>query len=289
MKVTRLACTVSLVLAFAACGSSDEGGSDATVAAGTFTGTVVDFASKAPMEGVDLQVLDNVTGQPLDAAKYPVVKSGAGGAVSLELPKGLEVGFKTWGNSTSGLKFKDGFQFNIASDAQAKRLYAVNIVTYAGALSTAYIKAADETIFGHLAGSVYYKNKDGQDEFVGCVVIQVYDEAGKLLEEVTDATGRATEAGVRYFDTKTDLPTSLAVSDMTHKLSSRFMVANLKQGRYTAKAFIKDRPDVVIGTVPNRTFPGAISIGNLYVVDPANPDKNPTPDLPECEGESGHR
>lgn len=245
----------------------------------TFTATLVDFASKAPKEGVDMLVLNNDTGEPLDLEKWPPFKSGPKGAVVVEgLTPGMQIGFKASGKS-GAMEFKDSYQFNYKVEEEGRRIYACNTITYKAALSTAAIKEVDKTLYGHLAGTIYYVDEAGNEDFIGCLIVEVYDESGKKLEEQVDDKGKAIYAAVRYFDTRNDLPTNLKVADMTHLLNSRFMVGNLPPGKYTVVAKTKwDGSE--IGRVTLHSFPDSISIGNIYY----KADKNPTPPTEECKG-----
>ncbi len=300
-----LAMIAALLALFAfACSSDDGGGESKDVPPGSgagsgndaagaakdagptvkFTAILADFQSKAPKEGADLVVLDNETGEPLDPVLYPPFKSGLKGVVELDLPAGIDVGFKASGEDVSGFfVFKDSYQFNIPSDAKDEVLYAVNEMTYAAALSTGFVAQTDEKVYGHLAGTLYYVTPEGVEDFIGCAFIEVTDESGAVLKEKNDdPDGRATFCGIRYFDPGNDLPTSLKISDMTHLANSRYMVANLPEGQYTITARWVDDPDTALGSVTLRTYPGALSIGNIYVKG----DKNPTPGDEKCLGDT---
>jgi len=121
----------------------------------TFIGQLVDFKAKKGRKGVDITVLDNDTGEPMTGISP--LKSGDDGVFQLTLPPGLLVGFKSTGQEevTSGIpmKFQTTYQFNIPSDAQGKRIYAVDTITYTTAPKTAGINV-DRTK-GILAGTIY--------------------------------------------------------------------------------------------------------------------------------------
>ncbi len=281
---------VVAVLVLAGCGGgggsapSDQGpglkvGSDEVL----FRGVLVEFQSKTPKEGVDLLVLNNDTGEPLDLVRYPQFKSGPNGKIELVFPKSIPlVAFKAWGASGK-MDFVESYLFNVPSDAQDKRIYAVLQFTYEAALSTSYVEDVDPKTYGHLAGTVYWVNPQGDEEFVGCLRIEVRDEQGQVLEEQKNEEGRGIFAAVRYFDTHNDMPTSLEVSDMTHLLNSRFLIANLPNGKYTVSAVSVDTGET-LGEVVVRAFPGGISIGNIYLTTDRFPT-NPTPAREECKGQ----
>jgi|GEM_PF-6443673 len=265
-------------------GNNDAVGADQGADMVTFRGVFMDFQSKSPKEGVDLVLLNNDTGEPFDLERYPPFKSGKNGKVELILPAGIFVGFKSSGKDTSGFfEFKTTYLFHVASDEQDRNIYGVNILTYNAALSTAFVKLVDPKTLGHLAGTVYYVNEKGEEEFVGCLIVEVLDENGNRLEEEKDQDGRGIFAAVRYFDTRNDMPTSLQVSSMTHKYNSRYMVANLPKGKYTVRAKMKDDGSV-LSQVTVMAFPDSITIGNMYLRWPEFPS-NPTPERDECIGQ----
>jgi hypothetical protein len=250
----------------------------------TFGGVFMDFQSKSPKEGVDLLLLNDDTGEPLDLQKYPPFKSGKKGKVELTLPAGIFVAFRASGQDSTGMfQFKTSYLFHVASNEQDRNIYGVNILTYNAALSTAFVKLVDPKTLGHLAGTIYYVNEKGEEEFIGCLIIEVLDENGNVLQEQKDQDGRGIFAAVRYFDTRNDMPTSLQVSSMTHKYNSRYMVANLPKGRYTVRAKLKDDGSV-LSQVSLMAFPDSITIGNMYLKAPEFPS-NPTPARDECIGE----
>lgn len=277
---------------FSACGGGGGGGGStdqgqqAELAQGEvlFEGILVDFKSKKGKEGVDLLVLNNDTGEPLDLVKYPQFKSGPEGKFQLVFPSSIPmVAFKAWGKDVTGFfEFKETYLFNVLTDAKGKRVYAVDKLTYVAALSTCYVVEQDPKVYGHVAGTIYWVDSQGNEEFVGCLRVQVLDEKGEVLEEKKNAEGRGIFASVRYFDTTNDMPTSLAVSDMTHLLNSRYLVANLPDGKYTVRAILIDSGEV-LGEVAVRAFPGGISVGNIYLMHDKY-QSNPTPPREECKG-----
>jgi hypothetical protein len=279
----------AFAFAMFACSSGGSGGTDAVqqdigTNMVTFRGVFMDFQSKSPKEGVDLLVLNDDTGEPLDLEKYPPFKSGKNGKVELTLPAGILVAFKASGKDSTGwFEFKTSYLFHVASNEQDRNIYGVNILTYNTALSTAFVKLVDPNSLGHLAGTVYYVNEKGEEEFIGCLIIEVLDENGNVLQEQKGQDGKGIFAAVRYFDTRNDMPTSLEVSSMTHKYNSRYMVANLPKGRYTVRAKLKDDGSV-LSQVSLMAFPDSITIGNMYLRAPEFPS-NPTPARDECIGE----
>jgi hypothetical protein len=279
----------AFAFAMFACTSGGSGGTDAVqqdigTNMVTFRGVFMDFQSKSPKEGVDLLVLNDDTGEPLDLDKYPPFKSGKNGKVELTLPAGILVAFRASGKDSTGwFEFKTSYLFHVASNEQDRNIYGVNILTYNAALSTAFVKLVDPNSLGHLAGTVYYVNEKGEEEFIGCLIIEVLDENGNVLQEQKGQDGKGIFAAVRYFDTRNDMPTSLQVSSMTHKYNSRYMVANLPKGRYTVRAKLKDDGSV-LSQVSLMAFPDSITIGNMYLRAPEFPS-NPTPARDECIGE----
>ena len=247
---------------------------DTPVTTSLFEGQLVDFASKTGRKGVDVMPLDNDTGLPLDAVKYPALKSGDDGLFEMQLPAGTMVGFQATGKEevTTGIamKFQKTYMFNIPSDAQGKRVYAVNTITYATAPATAGIKV-DKTK-GILAGTIYWKNGvSGQEEFVGCASIEAIPVEG------TTALG-----DVRYFDPANDLPGPLSKAPFTTTGlagTSRYIIANLPVGRYKLVVKINDvQVNTGAAEVSLFAYADSIAISNVYLEGAANP----TPARAEC-------
>jgi hypothetical protein len=250
----------------------DNGSTDDGTPAGRFTGQLVDFQSKVGMEGVDVTVLDNDTGEPLDPVRFPTFKTGANGLIDLPLDPGMLVAFKANGKDKSGIwTFKDSFQYNIPSDALNKRLYVVNVITYTQAPKTAGI-TVDPTK-GILAGTVYWKNDaEGTEEFVGCVTIEALP---------ADGSSTTPQGEVRYFSPDTDMPTPLTKATFTtsgDEGTSRYIIANLPVGQYRIVASIDGT--VVNDDIVLRAAPDSIAISNIYLEGATNP----TPDRQECIG-----
>lgn len=296
LRKTVVFVVLAVSAAFAACDSSSGGDTDAVVtdtptdtAQGSFLGQLVDFKSKTGRKGIDLVVLNNDTGLPLEG--FEPFKSGEDGLFELPLPPKMLVGFQATGqeDTSSGIpmKFHKTYQFNIPSDAQGKRVYAVNEVTYMTAPATAGI-VVDKTK-GILAGTIYFTDPaTGTEEFVGCGTVTAIP-----------ADGGDPAGVVRYFDPNNDLPgvPSKAPTTTTGKEgTSRYIIGNLPEGKWKIlvqiggvdfKAFIRaptaaepNPPEVVL-----YAYPDSIAISNIYVSDPANAAKNPTPDKavkPEC-------
>ncbi len=260
------------------CGG-DEG--DDNTGDATFTGKLVDFASKTGRKGVDLVVLDNDTGLPLDPATFPSFKSGDDGKIELDLPKGIMVAFQATGQEdvaapATPMKFQKTYMFNIDSESQGKRIYAVNTITYTTAPMTAGI-LVDKTK-GILAGTIYFKDPATEEEqFVGCATIEAIPADGSSTDPQGD---------VRYFDPRNDLPASLVNAQFTTTGlagTSRYIIANLPEGQY--KLVVKvDGVQVNPGAneVVLRSYPDSIAISNIYVTAPGDATKNPTPARAEC-------
>jgi len=103
---------------------------------------------------------------------------------------------------------------------------------------------------------------------------------------------------VRYFDPNNDLPGAPSKAPFTttgKEGTSRYIVANLTPGKQyrlevqvdgvSFKAHIRpptaqdpDPPEVTLFA-----YQDSIAISNIYLSDPAHPDRNPTPaNKPEC-------
>ena len=159
---------------------TDTPATDNPVAMVTFKGELVDFQTKAPVEGADIAVLDNATGKPTGVTG----KSGAKGMVELQLPATpAKVGFKV-----SMADNKDTYQFNIdAGPKETERLWLVSVLTYTVVPKLAGI-TVDKTK-GIVAGGLYFVNDKGEEENVGCATIE-----------------SAPVGDYRYFDPLTSLP-----------------------------------------------------------------------------------
>ncbi|MBP7125830.1 hypothetical protein KBD49_05635 [Myxococcota bacterium] len=267
-------------------GQDTASGQDAT--ATTFIGQLVDFKAKKGRKGVDITVLDNDTGEPV--AGIAPLKSGDDGVFQLTLPPGILVGFRSTGQEevTSGIpmKFQTTYQFNIPSDSQGKRIYAVDTITYTTAPKTAGITV--DRAKGILAGTMYWTNPaTREEEFVGCATVRAVPVEGG------DPVGE-----VRYFDPNNDLPGAPSKAPFTttgKEGTSRYIIANLTPGQQYRlevqvdgvpfKAHIRpptaqdpDPPEVTLFA-----YQDSIAISNIYLSDPAHPDRNPTPqNKPEC-------
>lgn len=297
MKLRALMTIAMMTLAGAllfACGGDESSGTDTiaptdtatdtttdTVAPSKFTGQLVDFASKTGRKGVDMRVLNNETGEDFDAVNFPPFKSGEDGRFELALPAGTQVGFEATGQEdvtppAKPMVFQKTYMFNIPSDAQAKRIYAVNTITYKTAPMTAGI-VVDKTK-GILAGTVYFKDPaTGEEQFVGCATVEAIPADGTSTTPVGD---------VRYFDPRNDLPASLVNAQFTTTGlagTSRYIIGNLPLGRY--KIVVKiDGVQVNPGAaeLTIQSFADSIAITNIYVTSPTDASKNPTPSRPEC-------
>jgi len=267
-------------------GQDTIAGQDASM--GTFIGQLVDFKAKKGRKGVDITVLDNDTGEPMPG--IDPLKSGDDGVFQVSLPPGLLIGFRSTGQEevTSGIpmKFQTTYQFNIPSDSQGKRIYAVDTITYTTAPKTAGINV-DRTK-GILAGTIYWTNPaNGKEEFVGCATVRAVPVEGG------DPVGE-----VRYFDPNNDLPGAPAKAPFTTtglEGTSRYIVANLTPGKqYRLEVQVDGTPFKAHIRPPTAQDPDplevtlfayqdSIAISNIYLSDPAKPNQNPTPaNKPEC-------
>jgi hypothetical protein len=223
------------------------------VVKGTFKAILEDFQSKSAVEGAKVEVLDNLTG----IATGESVMSGADGAVSIELEKGIKVGFKV-----SMADSRDTYQFGIDSEAQDETLWLVSETTYVLAPAAAGLTV--DSSKGIVAGGVYFFNDlngndkidDGEEEKVGCATIAT-DPAGEY----------------RYFNPSSGLPGPIADFPTTSKNLSYVLAGNVaidSTGKIRMSALVND---VEVGSVDIFSFPESICISNIYV----NTATNPTP------------
>jgi hypothetical protein len=232
--------------------AADVPATDAPVAdvpvMGTFKALLIEFGSNPPagVEGAELEVINDDTG----IATGQKVTSGANGAVELQLPVGMKVGFKA-----TAVDYHDTYQFGIDSDAQSEILFIVTETLYTLAPALAGLEVdATKAIVG---GAIYWVNATPAEEMVGCATIE------------------STPAGdYRYFDPLTGRPTFLDKADQTSKTLSYFLAANIPAGPATAPASAKVDAMIagaVAGTTNIWAIEGAICIQNVYVTGAANP------------------
>jgi len=217
-----------------------------------FTATVIEFGSKPPkpVAGADVVLMD-ANGQPTTTA----TKSGADGKVTIAIPKGQPAGFKV---SMAG--YKDTYQFGLRPSPEGETLWIVTETLYNLAPAMAGLvlhkDASGKFDKGIVAGSIYWVNKEGKEEHVGCAKVE------------TDQGGEA-----RYFDPATGFPATLAKAPTTSKNLGYFLVANINPGKTKVTAKLDDAAGTVIGSVDIFSFADAICINNIY----AQGDANPTP------------
>jgi hypothetical protein len=220
-------------------------GKDTTVVMGTFKGTIIDFQTKAPVEGATITVMDNETGKETTT----VVTSKAGGAVEIQLPKGTLVGFKNFKEGS-----KNTYQFNMNSEGQTETLWLVSELTYTVAPQLAGLTV--DTSKGIVAGGLYWINPTTSDEEpIGCAVIK------------SDPQG-----DIRYF-ADNGLPAPLTSAPSVNKKNGYFLAANVPVGTTTITAYEKDGSTNVLGSVKIFTFKDSICISNINITTGT---KNPT-------------
>jgi len=214
---------------------------DGTTHTTSFTGTIVDFMTRQPINNAKIQVLDNATGAPL-----PVGAVSSNGSVTVTgIPADVTlIGLK----NTLAPGNKDTYQFNMSATAQDETLWLVSDATYTLAPSLAGVTL--DTTKGVVAGGLYFVNDLDEEEPVGC------------------GTVTTTPSGViRYFD-DTDMPTTITNRDSTNPLNGFFLAANINTGTTTVSATVDGD---AVGSTTIITYPDSICISNIYVTTATNP------------------
>lgn len=225
----------------------------------SFAATVKDPTSDVTIAGTTVKALDNETGEPLD---IDAVSKSDGSIAFTGLPAG-KVAFLSVGKEGMTI---DTYQFNIASDAQDESLWVV-------AKSTAQIVPTlagftGEPAKASVSGAVYWVNKAGEEEPVGCATITFEGE------------GEATD--FRYFGDN-NLPTTLEMRDSTNLLNGRFFIGNAPTGVQKVSVQVGGKTMgsttlVLFARQDSSDGEDNICISNIYI-DGAS--KNPTP--ADCE------
>ncbi len=260
----------SLTLIFAGCGGDDDdddnnnnnnGDDDVEVTENTgdevqlcdFMGLVRDFAQPQFLEGMTVYILDNDTGQKL--ADYEGKVTAADGSYEFnQIPCG-KYGFLVEGNKDIENKTVDTYQFEIQADAQDEIIWSVDELTYGAAPAMAGVTL--EAGKGIAAGAVYWVDEEETELPVGCATV------------TTDPAS----TDIRYFSDD-QLPTTLDVQAGINTLNGFYLAPNLPASTTGEEVIITAHyGGEDIGTVRFVTFPDAICIGNIYVVDSytANP------------------
>jgi hypothetical protein len=236
--------------ALIACSSDDatvDGDSDSETA--HFRGYVVDFATKVPLSGVTVFVLDNETGDKLD------VEAGSTDATGyvefdIPLPEGagddFKVGFLCAGVENESV---DTYQFNLDAFAGDERLWLVDATTYDVAPLAAGIELTPGTTV--VAGGVYWVNEEGAEEIVNCATVETDTGSGD----------------VRYF-ADNGLPANTNVRDSVNPLNGFFIIGNIEPGTVNLKGMTGTN---VFGTTRVIAVPDSICISNIYAETDSNP------------------
>lgn len=234
------------------CGGEWDGGTKA------FSGILIDFQTRKPLEGAKITLVDNDTGEELGLT----VDSLANGIVFIEVPDCYEkIGLVVRMDGQ-----RDTFQLHLAADGVDETLWSVSEGTYVAAPALAGI-AVDPTM-GILAGGVYYRTAAGEEEAIGCAKVRIM----ALADPETFAEGN-----IRYMNTA-GLPTTLDKQDGINQTTPFFIIGNIPAG--PEKVIIEAQVDgEKVGETYVWSVPGAIFIGNIY----ADEDITENPMDPNCQ------
>ncbi|MBW1807659.1 MAG: hypothetical protein JRJ87_05645 [Deltaproteobacteria bacterium] len=244
--VICVVCVFALSGLLIGCGSSNGDPEEKT-----FKAYIQHFGGDDYVSGLEVEALSNETGDSLGIT----AKSDGTGWVTFnwgEIQVADKVGFLSkeevgnWVNT---------YQFNIDSNAQAERLWAVDQTTYVGAPAYAGLTVEDGKAI--MAGGLYFVEADDTENHIGCADVKANPEDGE----------------VRYFADNGN-PTTLAVRDTTNPLVAYFIIANMEPGKQVVEAYIDTEK---IGQTDLFVYADSISISNIYT------DKATDPEPSNCE------
>ena len=231
-------CALALGGLLAGCG----GGGDSV----DFRAYIQNFAGDDLVGGLEIEALSNETGDSLGIT----ATSDGTGWVAFDwgdTEVGDKVGFLVKGVPGD---WHDTYQFDLDSDAQEERLWAVDETTYTGAPLAAGLVVEDGKAI--LAGGMYFVETDGTENHLGCATVKANPEDGDI----------------RYFNDG-GYPTTLETRDTTNPLVAYFLIANLEPGEKTVEGFVEGEK---IGETDLFVYADAISISNIYADTAEDPE-----------------
>jgi hypothetical protein len=223
----------------------------------TFKAYMQNFGGDDKVAGVEVRVLDNLTGADLGISE----RTDATGWVSFydALPGDANslVGFRSVGGRAGNANYVDTYQFNIKNDELEERLWIVSETTYLGAPLMAGVTKEDgnpglDPGKAVLAGGIYFVEADGWENHIGCATARTDPDSGQ----------------VRYFGNN-GLPTTLETRSTTNPLVAYYLVANTAPGPVTVRAFMDGTE---IGSTRLHLFADAVAISNIYATTAADPE-----------------
>jgi hypothetical protein len=228
------------------CGSSNGGNGEKT-----FKAYIQHFGGDDYVNGMEVEALSNSTGDSLGIT----ATSDATGWVTFnwgEIAVEPKVGFLCKGVAGD---WRDTYQFDIDSEAQDERLWALDETTWVGAPLMAGITMIPGKAL--VAGGVYWEDKtqDMLEVHLGCATVKANPEDGD----------------VRYFGDN-GMPTTLELRENTNPLVAYYVVANMTPGAQLIEAFVDTTK---IGETDLFVYGDAVSISNIYA-DPDQPNPMPT-------------
>jgi hypothetical protein len=209
----------------------------------TFTGTLIGFGTNMPVPDAEVELLDNATGKGTNVK----ATSDADGVVEFKDIAPGKVGFLATKEN-----HKSTYQYNLAADAVEETLWIVPNTVYTMALGLAGLTV--EEGMSTVAGGIYWVDKDGVEQPVGCA-------------EIT--TDPATD-DIRYMDGVSGLPTTLEKQPKASPANGYFLATNLPAGQPKVVASVNGTE---VGSTTIFAVADSICIANIYV----SGDKNPMP------------
>jgi len=239
-KKILMVAVLGFVLSFGvACGDDDD------AATADFTGALIDYLSKVPVQGLTVTVLDNVTGAPLPGFDPVVSGTGEINVTFTGLPVG-KVGFKVDAKAgTPGTE--DTYQFNIDSSAQGETLYSIDSQTYAMAPAAAGL-TLDPTK-AQVGGGFYWIKPDGEECPVCNGTVEAY-------------TGGTQSGEIRYINDQ-GLPATLETLPAINETNGFYLAANLDPGAIEMRGLGADGAKVGSSVFP--AFANSFTISNIHV------------------------
>lgn len=233
----------------------------------SFLAVVIDFQTRAPLAGANVQQIDGASGQPVGNP----LTSDASGVVQTTVEACSGVG--SFRVRLAGQRDTYSLHVPVPAGGQAATLWSVSNGTYVAAPALAGI-SMDESK-GLLIGGLYFVNAQAEYEGVGCATIGV---PGGLPTPEAFAT-----ANIRYLN-DAGLPTTLAKQSSVNAQVPFFIVGNLPVQK-DASGF--DVPWVVtaqvdgqvIGQASVLAIGGAATIADIFTYTSATAPAGVTPIL----------
>jgi hypothetical protein len=212
-----------------------------------FTGLLMDFGTRVPLQGMTVTPLDSFTGEPLAGFDAAISTSDSFSNVTFTGLPPHKVGLLVDGKSGAP-GFVDTYQFNIASDATDQVLWSVDEQTFQLAPAAAGLMVEPDK--GQLFGGLFWVDSRGYEQPVACGSV-------RLL------VGGAESGDVRYFS-DAGMPTTYENQSNINPANGFFLVANIDPG-LAARLVGHDPHGNRIAEVTFPVFGSTAAVGNLLV------------------------